>query len=144
MTLRPVPEKDGAMVSYNLKTERYGKKIVDVCKELGVTKQYQFDALCSFSYNLGVGVINDRGSAIYKAIKKNINDVDGITKAFGLYINSGNPPKPTQGLIDRRKDEARMFFGNTVKVRPILTVNKNGSYGTPITENNGNGWLPEE
>lgn len=130
------------MSSYILKTERYGKPILNVCKELGITKQYQFDALVSFSYNLGPGIITDRSSAIYKAIKKDIKDRAGITKAFGLYINAGGKPQP--GLIARRKDEADMFFGDEPNPRGILTIRKDGSYGPVLTEKNGNGWLPAD
>ena len=138
--LEPVPEKTGATLSYELKNQRYGEKILPTCKELGISKQYQFDALVSFSYNLGIGVIMDKQSSIYKAIKKNINDKEGITKAFGEYIHAGGKPEP--GLIARRKDEADMFFGEKVKNRPITTIRSDGSYGPPLKDNNGNGWLP--
>ena len=139
----PLFEKEASMVSYELKTKRYGKPILNACKELGINKQCQFDALLSFSYNLGIGVITNRDSSIYKAIKKNINDRDGITKAFGLYVNAGNPPKPAQGLIDRRKAEANIFFGEYPKPRDILRINQKGKYEGTVTENKGNGWLPD-
>ena len=139
----PLTEKEGAIASYELKNQKYAPQILDVCKELGVSKQCQFDALVSFSFNLGFGVLNDRGSAIYKAIKKNINDRDGITKAFGLYVNAGDPPKPVDGLIRRRKEEANMFFGEYPKPASILIRNEKGYTGI-VTENGGNGWLPDK
>ena len=137
----PLFEKEAAISSYELKANRYGKPILNACKELGITKQCQFDALLSFSYNLGIGVINNRDSSIYKAIKKNINDREGITRAFGLYINAGDPPKPAQGLIDRRRDEANIFFGEYPKPRPILTINQKGQYGSALPDD---GWLPSD
>lgn len=131
----PVPEPIGAQTSYYLKNERYGKVILQACKDAGITQQYQFDALVSFSYNLGTAYIMNPNSAIRRAIAKNPTDEVTMRSAFLQYTSGGV-------LTERRNRECDMFLGRPPVMRPIVTVIGSGQYGPPITENNGNGWLP--
>lgn len=137
---QPASEEMCAKVFYKTIQENYGSKIVNRCKELGVTKQHQFDALCSLSYNAGIGrVLND--NTLTNTIKKYINsDMSKIIEVWETFIITSNG-QVLNGLKARRKSEAQMFAGNMNKVemRTIPIINKNGG----ITDNfKGDGWLP--
>lgn len=67
--------------------------------------QNQFDALVSFTYN--VGVTNFKNSTLLKRINANPNDPN-ITNQFMKWIRAGG--KVIKGLINRRKEEARLYF----------------------------------
>ena len=136
----PVSEEDGAKVSYHLKNERYARKIYERAKELGVTKQCQFDALVSLAYNCGTGVVlND--NKLTKAIKQNIADEKTIRLIWESFYTSSNGIQ-LNGLKLRRKQECNMFFGKPFEVRTIATINAEGDINGSVKENNGNGWLP--
>lgn len=72
--------------------------------ELGIN-QNQFDALVSFTFNVGAGAF--RTSTLLKRIKENPNDPD-IEKQFKRWIYASG--KPLRGLINRRNDEAKLYF----------------------------------
>lgn len=67
--------------------------------------QNQFDALCSLCYNIGIGALLD--SALYKKVRINSND-PGIRNEFMRWKFAGG--KVSQGLLNRRKDEADLYF----------------------------------
>lgn len=67
--------------------------------------QNQFDALVSFTYNLGGE--NFSKSTLLKKVNANPNDPT-IAAEFKKWINAGG--KPLNGLIRRRKAEADLFF----------------------------------
>lgn len=67
--------------------------------------QGQFDALVSFTYNLGVGALRD--STLLK--KVNARDVEGAAAEFGKWVHGGGRVLP--GLIKRRAAEAALFRG---------------------------------
>lgn len=67
--------------------------------------QNQYDSLCSFIYNLGVG--NFSSSTLLKKIKANPND-PSISDEFKKWNKAGG--KVIQGLINRRKEEAELYF----------------------------------
>ena len=139
--LEPVPETYGAQAGYVTFNKRYGAPIKDICiNELKLTKQYQFDAIVSLCFNAGVGVITNRKSTLYNRIKANINDREGITEAFKMWVYGDDPSQPLPGLVARREEEAKMFFGEVVKYRPIQVINGKGV----IETNKGNGWLPDK
>lgn len=97
--------------------ETINKKFIDV---YGLTlTQHQFDALVSFSFNIGTGwVISD--STLKNAILEDVNDND-MVYAFGLYCTAGGKYLP--GLVTRRLCEANMFL--------------NGVYSKNITDDFG-------
>jgi lysozyme len=67
--------------------------------------QNQFDSLCSFVYNLGMGAFN--GSTLLKKVKLNPND-PSIKNEFLKWVN--NDGKPMKGLIARRNEESKLYF----------------------------------
>ena len=68
--------------------------------------QHQFDALVSFSYNIGPGWIT-YDSSLRNAILRNA-DSDELVYAFGLYCTAGGKYLP--GLVTRRLCEADMYL----------------------------------
>lgn len=65
--------------------------------------QNQFDALVSFTFNLG-------RAALYRSTllrKLNAGDYSGAASEFGRWVNAGSKPWP--GLIRRRKEERELF-----------------------------------
>ena len=71
--------------------------------------QNQFDALCSFMYNIGVSAF--RKSTLLKKVTKNPND-PSIRDEFMLWVNGrvrGNMQK-IDGLVKRRTAESNLYF----------------------------------
>jgi lysozyme len=67
--------------------------------------QNQFDALVSFTFNLGPTAF--KGSSLLKKIKSNASEAD-IRYQFSRWVHSKGKPLP--GLIARRTDEANLYF----------------------------------
>jgi lysozyme len=67
--------------------------------------QNQFDALLSFTYNLGVGALGK--STLLKKVKSNHND-PSIRNEFMKWVRAGGRVLP--GLVRRRKAEADLYF----------------------------------
>ena len=68
--------------------------------------QQQFDALVSFSFNIGTGWIT-YDSTLRNAILRNANEND-MVYAFGLYCTAGGKYLP--GLVSRRLSEANLYL----------------------------------
>lgn len=66
-------------------------------------RQSAFDALVSFTFNLGRGALAQ--STLLRIL--NEGDYDGAAEQFGRWIHAGG--KVVQGLINRREAEATMF-----------------------------------
>ena len=87
--------------------------VTDVIRcERGVTRycpvklsQGQFDALVSFSFNLGLGTL--QRSSLRQKINR--GDFEGAKKVLLKYNKSKG--KVLKGLDLRRKDEAKLFLG---------------------------------
>lgn len=69
-------------------------------------KQWQFDALVSFAFNLGAG--NLYSSTLLKKVNRNPDD-PAIRQEFEKWVYAGGRVQP--GLVERRKAEADMYFG---------------------------------
>lgn len=67
--------------------------------------QHQFDALLSFTYNVGTGNLSD--STLLRKVKANPND-PSIRREFSRWIYGGG--KRITGLVRRRKMEADLYF----------------------------------
>ena len=67
--------------------------------------QNQFDALVSFTYNLGSG--NLKKSTLYKKAKVDPDD-ESIREEFAKWVNSNGKPLP--GLVRRRAAEAELYY----------------------------------
>ena len=69
--------------------------------------QGQFDALVSFTFNLGGGAL--QSSTLRR--KVNRKEYDAAAKEFSKWVFGGRPPRRLRGLIERRSAEAGMFSG---------------------------------
>ena len=69
--------------------------------------QNQFDALCSFTYNVGIGAF--RKSTLLKKININPND-PSIESEFMRWNKAGG--KVLAGLTKRRQQEADLYFAD--------------------------------
>lgn len=67
--------------------------------------QHQFDALCSFVFNLGVG--NFEGSTLYKVLRRD-KDSEEVGKQIRRWVYCNG--KVLGGLKKRREWEARYYY----------------------------------
>jgi lysozyme len=75
-----------------------------------VINQHQFDALVSFTYNLGSLAFSH--SALLKMVNANLAD-PGIHGQFMRWVNARG--KPLQGLIRRRQAESWLYLHGELK-----------------------------
>ena len=80
----------------------YAKKVVDKYVQTPLT-QPQYDALCSFVYNLGGE--NFRKSTLLKKLNK--RDYEGASKEFSRWVYAKG--KKLKGLVIRRAKEKALF-----------------------------------
>jgi lysozyme len=71
----------------------------------------QFDALTSFTYNIGVASF--KASSLLKRVNANLNDPE-IAKAFLAYSNARIDGIKRPVLLGRRKREADLYFSKDV------------------------------
>lgn len=99
---KPISECD-AKVLLGLVANNFAKQVDD---SLDVeVNQNQFDALVSFTYNLGIG--NLRKSTLLKKVNANPCDPN-IALEFERWVRAGG--KVLNGLVKRRKKEAELYF----------------------------------
>ena len=89
--------------------------------------QHQFDALVSFSYNIGTGWIT-YDSTLRNAILTNASE-NNLVYAFGLYCTAGGKYLP--GLVTRRLCEANMYLNG------IYSRTVNDAFGYVYYDANG-------
>jgi len=80
---------------------RFEKGVLRLCPN-GLT-QHRFDALVSFSFNVGLG--NLQRSSI--RMKHNRGDYEGAADAFMAWTKAGG--KVLKGLVTRRTDEMNLY-----------------------------------
>lgn len=89
-----------------IELSEYIKKDEAVINGLGLNlNQNQFDALISFTYNLGM--TNFLSSTLLKKIRVSKND-PSIKNEFMKWVKAGG--KTLNGLIRRREEEAKLYF----------------------------------
>ena len=94
------------------------RPVVKLLNSMGVNyRQNQFDALCSWLFNLGASKFNS--STLKKYIVANKSDIE-IGDQIVRWVYAGE--KPLLGLKRRRVAEANMFVGEE-----IYYIDKNGS-----------------
>jgi lysozyme len=93
-------EVDGLLKSDLERFERGVDRLISV-----PLKQNQFDALVSFSFNLGLGTL--QRSTLRQ--KVNRGDFEGAADEFMKYTMAGG--KVFKGLVIRRTDERNLFLG---------------------------------
>ena len=138
---QPITETVAAKKAYDLLQRNYGLRILDAVKALGCNNQSQFDALLSVAYNSGIGSITGSNS-LTQAIAKNPNDESTIRPIWESFKTTSNGIH-LEGLRLRRIQECNMYFGKEVEMRTIGIVGTSGNVTGTMTENNGNGWLPD-
>jgi GH24 family phage-related lysozyme (muramidase) len=67
--------------------------------------QAQFDALLSWAFNCGAGVLQTSTLAR----KLNAGDYGAVPSELARWNKAGNPPRPVAGLTRRRAAEGRLF-----------------------------------
>ena len=72
--------------------------------------QNEFDALCSFSFNLGCGAL--AGSTLLKKLNAN-NPKEEVAEEFGRWVKAGDEVLP--GLVRRREAEKTLFLKPVVE-----------------------------
>jgi len=75
--------------------------------------QGQFDALVTFTYNVGSSWIYDTTGTFHNAVKKGATGSD-LINAFTLWCNAGGSILP--GLVRRRQCEANMFLNGKYSI----------------------------
>lgn len=104
--------------------DEVNRKIID---KNGLTlTQSQYDALVSFSFNLGTSWMSS--GTLKKAIV-NGGDAHEITAAFSLYCKAGGKIVP--GLVTRRLCEANMFLNG------VYSCNRSEDFGYVYYDANG-------
>jgi len=89
-------------------------------RDLGVAlNQNQWDALCSFVWNLGVGIL-DQGTPVGDALRA--RDFHAATQAMLGYVYAGGVVLP--GLVTRRQEEVALFDAPVVKPRPYVPADE--------------------
>jgi GH24 family phage-related lysozyme (muramidase) len=68
--------------------------------------QHQFDALVSFTFNLGPGWVRQKTTLGSALRERRYRDVPAALK---LWNKAGSPPRPLAGLTRRRAAEGRLF-----------------------------------
>lgn len=104
------PVKRGDKISSEAATQLFAlqlQKYVTAVSELVTSSLLpnQFDALVSFTYNVGIG--NLKKSTLLKKVNKNPDDPAIITE-FKKWVNAGG--KFVKGLQNRRIAEAQKYF----------------------------------
>lgn len=89
--------------------------------------QHQFDALISFSFNLGTSWMT-YDSTLRNAILRNANE-DELVYAFSLYCTAGG--NYLSGLVGRRLDEANMYLNG------VYSKTVSDAYGYVFYDPNG-------
>lgn len=100
----PEITKECAVELFKSTIKNYENAVTTMIGSKTIT-QNQFNALVSFAYNLGNNAL--RTSTLLKKVLANPNDKT-IENEFNKWVNAGS--KKLQGLVNRRKEEAQMYF----------------------------------
>jgi lysozyme len=85
--------------------------------------QYEFDALCSFAFNLGSGAL--QSSSLRQCILR--GDLDDAAQQFNRWVFAKG--RRLEGLVRRRKAESQLFDGYwsmTLGKPPVATLREDG------------------
>ncbi len=99
---KPLARQEGIA----LLQDHIGKEVAPgLYRLLGDMKQYEFDALCSFIYNVGMG--NFLKSGLLQGIR-NKSHAEDIKAEFYKWNKAGD--KVVEGLVRRRAAEAALYL----------------------------------
>lgn len=96
-------------VEYFKTDMKYFEKAINLYVAVPIS-QNMFDALASFTYNLGVGTL--KRSTLLK--KLNQNDIAGAADEFGRFVHADG--RVLRGLVRRREAEKEMFLKGNYKM----------------------------
>lgn len=88
-----------------------------------VVNQYQYDALMSFTYNLGKGSVNGN-SRIGKLLIDGDYTVNQLASAFGIYCHTGSGENAVieKHLVDRRILETKLFLYGAYRLKDVSEI----------------------
>lgn len=101
MNDKPITEAQASTMLMNM-LKTYEKAVDSFCRD--DINQNQFDALCSFSYNVGINAL--KNSTLLKKVNKNPDDP--TIRAEFLKWNKANG-RALKGLTNRRIAEADLY-----------------------------------
>lgn len=108
------------------------EKVVDKLLEKSTVEhtQAQYDAIISFTYNLGQQWMNEKYT-IYQYFLYGGDDELGFVNTIGSWCRAGGSVLP--GLARRRMDEANLYLSGdyTVRTKKYLCIIYNGAVGEP-------------
>lgn len=92
--------------------------------------QSQYDAIISFTYNLGTQWVNEKYNVYRFFLYGGYTEME-LVNSLGSWCRAGGTVLP--GLVRRRMDEANMYLNGdyTVGSKTYLCVQFNGAKGTP-------------
>ena len=108
--------------------------------DMATVKQNHFDAFLSLCYNGGLGAVTS--SPMYAKWIVNKED-QTVTDQWATWYIRDNNGAVLEGLKDRRQKEIEIFRNNNYIYKPIGIVNQDGVITGTLTDNNGNGFIPE-
>lgn len=100
--------------------------------------QNQWDAVVSFAYNLGVGVLDPADSTFVRVL--NAGDYEAAAQQMLRWDKAGDPPRPLGGLTKRRREERDLFLTPAEAPpvpRPLAEWPDEGSRITELLSPNG-------
>lgn len=109
-TLYPngIPEREASKLLKKM-IDEFSIKLNNFLEKYQISlNQNQFDALMSFSYNLGPNVWTNTNHSLRNAILSGDYTEQSLTEIFGLYCHAGG--NRLEGLYQRRMREAAIFF----------------------------------
>ena len=85
---------------------RDAREAARAVRGLGITfTQPQYDAILSFTFNLGGGWTS--GSGLQRALVA--GDYAAVPRELSRWVYAGSPPRVLQGLVNRRRAEGRLY-----------------------------------
>ena len=114
--------------------------LIDAGIDKSTVKARHWDAFVSLAYNGGLGAVIE--SPMWEKYKANPDDpeIGELWKTWYIRNNNGDV---VQGLKDRREQESLIYTSGTYTYRPIAKIDSNGLIVGTVTENNGNGEIPD-
>ena len=114
--------------------------LIDAGIDKSTVKARHWDAFVSLAYNGGLGAVIE--SPMWEKYKVNPDDpeIGELWKTWYIRNNNGDV---VQGLKDRREQESLIYTSGTYTYRPIAKIDSNGLIVGTVTENNGNGEIPD-
>lgn len=100
----------------------YEKPVNDFAKKFNRTfTQNQFDALVSFTYNMGEGWTANSNYSLYKYMSTGTYTADDLSDTFTSWCHSGGAV--IQGLYNRRESEVALFLTSDSTPYEVWEVN---------------------